>query len=174
MLFTVYIVGLLFWSQTIIMYIVCVFFKNCKAHPSDSNGWEGDEQVRCTSQDTQEQTNSPQCLMCSVGFRYSPQSQVWKNRLFTAQKRTFKNDFPQKKQIPSIFSCLFQPSPNEWLLHRFHPTKTKNGMPSFMDFGAGFSLGVAPCDLKLHKYCGVRTNQRLHQGHQSLVQIKKS
>jgi len=84
------------------------------------------------------------------------------------KKRSFKNDFPQKKQIPSIFSCLFQPSPNEWLLHRFHPTKTK-----FMDFGAGFALGVAPCDLKLHKYCGVRTNQRLHQGHQSLVQIKK-
>lgn len=58
-------------------YVVCVFFKNCKAHPSDSNGWEGDEQVLMYfTRLTRAQANSPQCLMCSVGFRYSPQSQV--------------------------------------------------------------------------------------------------
>lgn len=81
----------------------------------------------------------------------------------------FQSTFHEKNNS-QVSSRLFQPSPKNGCYIVFIHLKQKTACRHSWIL-VRFSLGVAPCDLKLHKYCGVRTNQRLQQGHQSLVKV---
>ena len=99
-------------------------------------------------------------VLCWISVLTSKSGLQW---TFHSSIESF-NRLSTKKRKSQVCSLVFFNPAQKMVATSFSSNQNKKTATSFVDFGA--VLGAAPCDLKLHKYCGVRTNQRLHQGHQ--------